>query len=286
MALPQPQPDEGAPGPEGSGPPDRARESRKVRSRVVEHTSDPTELTVVTLFIDFLDFGWIRSRKHVASKLTLLASLYRGHLSDFRPLLKIERAARNRRRFTRCYALNTLGRLGQCARRTVWTQADALWSPDPFVREAGARALWRMGDAAIEVKSQIISAIYQRVSEGTARYGLLWLAQTNVIGEEINAVLEFVLGAKDSYARADAERLLQRLAKPQNPDPPSGPPIPKGPQLIEGELKIEELLKIAKDQLKIAEQLEIADQLNIAADLLKRHSEERGRGFEQLGSQG
>jgi hypothetical protein len=174
---------------------------------------DPSVLTIGTLIADFIEFGWIRSRRTIARNLRSLANTYRDFPSDPGPLLRIERAAKSPTRFTRCYALDTLGRLGSLAKRTVWTQADALTSPDPFIREAGACALWRMGEGACEVKNQIINSIKIYTREGVARYGLLslWNCRMFISVEEIKPLLDFVVDAEDSFASDTAKQILDQI---------------------------------------------------------------------------
>ena len=99
------------------------------------------------MFNFLFDNSWTRQRR--AKEIQRLFEKFKID-PESKTLKEIEQFAKNNNRFTRCYALNTLGRLGNGSRSAIATVIEALESGDPFVRHAAAEAIFniaRQGDA-------------------------------------------------------------------------------------------------------------------------------------------
>lgn len=95
-------------------------------------------------------------------------------------------------------------------------QIKGLASHDPFVREAAAHALYRMGNQAVSAREALIGVLRRRRSEGTARYAVLALGQIRKLLkpddlEVLEKVLEDAALARNSYAATEAGDLLRAL---------------------------------------------------------------------------
>jgi len=143
-------------------------------------------------------------RAGITNRLNTLAQQLRVQPNNKDRLLEIEQAVKGRSRFEQCYALDTLGRLGSLAQDATQTLAEGLQSGDPFVREAAAQALFRMGKYAITAKRGLIDVLHYHVNEGTVRYAVLALDEIGDESQEVLDALEYVAFAKDSYAASEA----------------------------------------------------------------------------------
>ena len=95
-------------------------------------------------------------------------------------------------------------------------QFKGLASHDPFVREAAAHALYRMGNQAVSAREALIGVLRRRRSEGTTRYAVLALGQIRKLLkpddlEVLEKVLEDAALARNSYAATEAGDLLRAL---------------------------------------------------------------------------
>jgi hypothetical protein len=159
-------------------------------------------------------------RARIARRLSALAEQFIKEPSKIEPLMKIDHAAKSHHRFKRCYALDTLGRLGsqpqefistQVAQTTIPTQVDGLLSDDQFIREAASQALFRLGKLAAPAKDALVAVLLKHVTEGTARYAVLALREIKDKSPEVLNALKHVAFASDSYATEEAEEAYLKL---------------------------------------------------------------------------
>lgn len=133
---------------------------------------------ILSGLLDILqDNAW--HRKKTANRITRLYEQFQKNPQKNKGcFLEIERAARNGNRFARCYALSTLGRLGDKSRNALPTIMRGLQSSDPFVRDAAAEAIWHIASWCTADTLQIISdyknnltkASRDHQNEGAANY--------------------------------------------------------------------------------------------------------------------
>lgn len=163
---------------------------------------------IITLWHDVLVFDTLRQRQKMAKELKRCA-LER----DPGSLRKLERAARSPYSFKRSYALNALGRLDWRASedvgKAVKIQVKGLASRDPYVREAAAHALYRMGNHAAPAQSALVEILRAHRSEGAARYAVLALGRMRDLTKEALDELKATVVARNSCAAAEAAQLLK-----------------------------------------------------------------------------
>lgn len=164
----------------------------------------------ITFVGDVLVLDTLGHRKKMAKELEGCAEKVENS-RDPESLKKLERAAQSPDSFKRSYALDALGRLGERSSETVPIQVKGLASRDPFVREAAAHALFRMGRQAAQARAALVEVLRRCRSEGTARYAVLALGQIGGLTAEELEVLKATAQAKNSYAAVEAAELFKRF---------------------------------------------------------------------------
>jgi hypothetical protein len=153
------------------------------------------------------------TRAQIANRLRGLAYQFTLEPSNTSLLKRIEAAAKSHQRFKRCYALDILGRLGPLAKESVATQVEGLLSDDPFVREAAAQALFRLGEFAKPARRELVRVLATHLNEGTARYAVLALGEIGDTSPETLEALQNAAFADNSYAADEAATLYSSLSQ-------------------------------------------------------------------------
>ncbi len=150
-------------------------------------------------------------RKAVAEHLRSLATQVKAGINRDEAFNELLRATTSNYDFEKNYAIGTLGRLEELAKDAVPTISVGLRSNNPYVRDASAHALQRIGKAAAAVKAELIALIYKHKSESAAQYAVECLGQLGDNGNDVLQVLEFAITAKDSMGRQEAEKAYLKL---------------------------------------------------------------------------
>lgn len=159
-----------------------------------------------------------RSRVAIAKRINALAAQV-GDGADSEPAIqKLIHLAQSRNRFEKCFALETIGRLGPIAIKAAPIQIAAMSSPDPFVREAATSSMLRMlskGEPPNwplegQLKKALSALIQEHVSEGAARHAVRTLRLLSPSTDLLPA-LECAALATNSSASKDALALYEKI---------------------------------------------------------------------------
>lgn len=150
-------------------------------------------------------------RKAAAAHIQELARNVRANRNRAESLAELETLASGDYSFVAVYALITIGELGELGVSAVPVLAGELRDDRPAVREAAANALDRMGPHASAARSQLVEAVRERVSEGTAVFSAMALGNSDPGNSDVIAALEYARTAKNSMAVDSATRALEKI---------------------------------------------------------------------------
>jgi hypothetical protein len=163
-------------------------------------------------------FDSLTNRKRVADRVTELARDVRERPENKESLMALAQAAESRYDFERCFALDALGRLGSLAKGTVPTITRGLESSDPYIRDAAAHALARMGKDAAPARKELVKVVLHHVGESAARYAVLALGEIGDGSAEVLDALKYAAQAVDSDGRGEARKVYENLTGKRLPE--------------------------------------------------------------------
>ncbi|MBX9677930.1 MAG: HEAT repeat domain-containing protein [Gemmataceae bacterium] len=155
------------------------------------------------------------SRQRVAIRLDRLSELASHPVSRGHALDELRKSSSSQNRFEACYALGILGKVESTIPGVMIT---ALNSQDPFVREAAAKGLVELRGDVFPVLQDVLRAIREHPTEGTALYAVEFLAQSasrlrpgTSEFNQVEEVLEFAAHRQVSMAKTEAAQLLEAM---------------------------------------------------------------------------